>query len=373
MPHRKQRARPKKVRAAPSKWRRGNVKFRFIDLFAGIGGMRLALERVGGGCVYACEIDRHARETYQANFEVPDPELFPEDINEVTKELKKNPGVVPDHDLLVGGFPCQPFSLAGIPVRKALGRPQGFECPDQGNLFLRIMDILNAKQPSAFLLENVKHLRSHDEGRTFRTIMGLLERDYHVQYDVLNANRWLPQNRERIFLVGFRKNLKPPIEFGFFSMKFFDPGPGSKRLGDILERESDIDIDRYTLTPGVWRSLQRHRAKHEKAGKGFGYSKVGENDMARTLTARYYKDGAEILIDRGPEEIPRRLTPRECARLMGFPERPKFRIPAKMSDVQLYRQFGNSVAVPVVEHIGNEMLADLQRIGARRQSRRRKR
>jgi len=373
VPQRKRNTRPKQVRVAPSKWRRRKkIKFRFIDLFAGIGGMRLALEKIGGGCVYACEIDRYARKTYLENFEVPNSFVFSEDINQVTRELKRNPNVVPDHDLLVAGFPCQPFSQAGVATRNALGRPHGFHCPDQGNLFYRIMEILNKKQPGAFLLENVRHLPGHDKGRTFKKILKMLKRKYQVQWGLVNANHHdLPQNRVRIFLAGFHKELRTPTELCWAKEKHVNSAQGASRLRSILEDESEMDINRYRLTGGVWRALKRHKQAHKKAGNGFGFSMVTEHDVARTLTARYYKDGAEILIDRGKYRRPRRLTPRECAKLMGFPDCPKFQIP--VSDTQAYRQFGNSVAVPVVKYIAEKMLPDLERIVASRTTRNRKR
>ena len=304
--------------------------FTFIDLFAGIGGMRIALEKSGGKCVFSSEWNKFSQQTYEANFgDVPD--------GDITKIKAED---IPNHDILVGGFPCQPFSIAGVSSKKALGRKHGFEDETQGTLFFDIVRIIREKKPRAFLLENVKNLKGHDKGNTFRVIMKKLREElgYDVHYKIVDASSVVPQHRERIFIVGFRK----PMDFEF--PKLVDKRP---KLGDILE--NDVD-DKYTLTDGTWKALQRHKEMHSKKGNGFGYSMADRDSIAKTLSARYYKDGAEILIPQGKKN-PRRLTPRECARIMGFPE--KFKIP--VSDNQAYRQFGNAVVVPVVKEIAKSI------------------
>ncbi len=321
--------------------------FRFIDLFAGIGGMRRGFEEVGGRCVFTSEIDRFSRQTYTANF----PESPPDSGHELAGDIRPwagQPDSIPRHDVLLAGFPCQPFSNAGVAKKKALGRPHGFRCRAQGTLFFDVARILDWHRPAAFLLENVSNLERHDGGRTFRTIMDILGGDlgYRTCARVIDSSPWVPQKRRRIFIAGFRE------ETGFsFDGLEIPPGPGP-RLGSILDSEVPV---KYTLGPGTWEALKRHRDRHgRKPGHGFGHSVFGPQDVARTLSARYYKDGAEILIEQeGPR--PRRLTPRECARLMGF-DRPGgdgFRIP--VSDLQAYRQFGNSVVVPVVNAVARLM------------------
>ena len=304
--------------------------FTFIDLFAGIGGMRIAFEKSGGRCVFSSEWNKFSQQTYEANFgDVPD--------GDITKIKARD---IPNHDILVGGFPCQPFSIAGVSSKKALGRKHGFEDETQGTLFFDIVRIIREKKPRAFLLENVKNLKGHDKGNTFRVIMKKLREElgYDVHYKIVDASSVVPQHRERIFIVGFRK----PMDFEF--PKLIDKRP---KLGDILENGVD---GRYTLTDGTWKALQRHKEMHSKKGNGFGYSMADRDSIAKTLSARYYKDGAEILIPQGKKN-PRRLTPRECARIMGFPE--KFKIP--VSDNQAYRQFGNAVVVPVVKEIAKSV------------------
>ena len=307
------------------------TSFRFIDLFAGIGGLRIAFESAGGKCVFSSEWNKFSQQTYGENFgEIPD--------GDITKIDEKE---IPDHDILVGGFPCQPFSIAGVSSKNSLGRKHGFEDETQGTLFFDICRIIKEKKPSAFLLENVKNLKSHDKGRTFKTIMKALQEElgYDVHYKVIDASKLVPQHRERIFIVGFRS----PMEFEFPELE--DKRP---KLGDILERRV---AEKYTLKDGTWNSLQRHMEKHREKGNGFGYNLAERDGIAKTLSARYYKDGAEILIPQRNKN-PRRLTPRECARLMGFPE--DFRIP--VSDNQAYRQFGNAVVVPVVKSIAREVV-----------------
>lgn len=308
---------------------------RFIDLFAGIGGMRLAFERAGGRCVFTSEYDDYAARTYRANFE-----------GEVAGDITKiDPAEIPDHDILVAGFPCQPFSIAGVSKKKSLGREHGFRDPTQGTLFFNVKEILSQKRPRAFVLENVKHLVRHDRGRTFAVILETLEQKlgYHVDYRVLDGSRFVPQRRERVFIVGFRS----PRAFEWPELP--DDGP---TLGAILEPRP-VD-PRYTLSDHLWRYLQDYAEKHRAKGNGFGFGLFGPSDVARTLSARYYKDGSEILVKQ-PRRNPRRLTPRECARLMGFPD--DFEIP--VSDTRAYKQFGNSVVVPLVEAVACRVIEAL--------------
>jgi DNA (cytosine-5)-methyltransferase 1 len=313
--------------------------FTFIDLFAGIGGLRRGFESIGGKCVFTSEWDKFSVETYEANFR--DNRMIGGDIRRFAEDPKNN---IPNHDVLLAGFPCQPFSIAGVSKKKALGRPHGFLCETQGTLFFDTAQIIDAKKPAAFLLENVKNLASHDGGNTFRTIMGVLEQDlgYHVTYRVISSEYWVPQKRRRIFIAGFREKT------GFDINKLKLPEKHGPTLASILETEVD---EKYTLSANLWNYLQTYAKKHQAAGNGFGCSVFGPNDVARTLSARYYKDGSEILVDQGSGMRPRRLTPRECARLMGYPN--SFMIP--VSDTQAYRQFGNSVVVPVIKFIARGM------------------
>jgi len=305
--------------------------FSFIDLFAGIGGTRMAFERIGGKCVFSSEWNKYAQITYKENFgETPEG-----DITNISASS------IPDHDILIGGFPCQPFSLAGVSKNKSLSRPVGFEDETRGTLFFDIVRILKEKKPKAFLLENVKNLKSHDNGDTFKVIeKSLRALGYYIHSKVIDAQTIVPQHRERIYIVGFRE----PFDFEFPEMPDKNP-----RFGDILEKKVD---KKYTLTDGVWTALQRHAENSKKKGNGFGYGLTDVTSISRTMSARYYKDGAEILIRQKGKKNPRRMTPRECARLMGFPE--KFKIP--VSDNQAYRQFGNSVVVPVVEKIAKSLV-----------------
>ena len=317
--------------------RNGN-SFDFIDLFAGIGGLRRGFESIGGRCIFTSEWDKFSVQTYEANY--PDNRKVAGDI----RLFAENPGLVPDHDVLLAGFPCQPFSIAGVSKKNALGRPHGFLCDAQGTLFFDTAQIIAAKRPAAFLLENVRNLESHDGGNTFRTIMGVLTQDlgYHVSHRIISSEPWVPQRRRRIFIAGFRE----PTKFDLGSLKLPDrPRP---TLGSILEENVD---EKYTLTAHLWTYLQNYARKHAAQGNGFGCSVFGPDDVTRTLSARYYKDGSEILVDQGPGKRPRRLTPRECARLMGYPD--SFRI--EVSDTQAYRQFGNSVVVPVVKFVARAM------------------
>jgi len=332
--------------------------FRFIDLFAGVGGFRRGFESVGGTCVFTSEWDRFAVKTYQANFGlaeglVGDIQLHAEDET-------------PDHEILLGGFPCQPFSLAGVSKKNSLGRKHGFLDEAQGTLFFNIVRILKAKRPKAFLLENVKNLRSHDGGRTYAVIMGSLhELGYRLHERVIDACAWVPQHRERVFIAGFRDEvdfsfdrLERPKSPPTLSAVLHSSDEAPEPPYTILLRGRTVVNPKYTLSDHLWKYLQAYAAKHRALGNGFGYSVFQSHERARTLSARYHKDGSEILIaQRG--QNPRRLTPRECARLMGFdaPDSVPVRIP--VSDTQAYRQFGNAVVVPVVEAISREMVRAL--------------
>lgn len=317
--------------------------FRFIDLFAGIGGLRLGFESIGGRCVFTSEWDKHSQETYALNFRDNHP------IGGDVREFSQDPEKIPTHDVLLAGFPCQPFSIAGVSKKNALGRPHGFLCDTQGTLFFDTAQIIAHHTPAAFILENVKNLESHDKGRTFATIMNVLENElgYHVQHRVISSEPWVPQKRARIFIVGFRE----PTSFDLNALKIPDAKSGPK-LGSILQPHDEVD-PKYTLTPRLWEYLQSYKVKHQAKGNGFGCSVFGPDDVTRTLSARYYKDGSEVLIDQ-PGKRPRRLTPLECARLMGF-ERGNRHFRIEVSDTQAYRQFGNAVVVPVVEFVAQAM------------------
>lgn len=317
------------------------VSFRFIDLFAGIGGLRIGFQGIGGHCAFTSEWDENARKTYALNFRDNHP--LAGDI----RDYAEDPDRIPEHDILLAGFPCQPFSIAGVSKKNALGRPHGFLCDTQGTLFFDTAQIIAHHQPAAFVLENVKNLESHDKGRTFATIMNVLENElgYHVQTRVISSEHWVPQKRERIFIVGFRE----PTAFDLKSLKLPAGGP---KLGSILQPHDEVD-PKYTLTVRLWEYLQAYKAKHTSKGNGFGYSLFGPDDVTRTLSARYYKDGSEVLVAQ-PGKRPRRLTPLECARLMGF-DRGDRRWKIPVSDTQAYRQFGNAVVVPVVEFLAQAM------------------
>ncbi|BAQ60363.1 DNA-cytosine methyltransferase [Geminocystis sp. NIES-3708] len=310
------------------------MSLKFIDLFAGIGGFRLAFQSLGCECIFASEWDKFSQQTYYDNFgHIP--------AGDIQKILSKD---IPDHDILTGGFPCQPFSIAGVSKHNSLGNPHGFNHSTQGTLFFEIVRILRDKSPQAFLLENVKNLLSHDKGKTFRTIEKTLTQElgYYLYYQVIDSSLLLPQHRKRIFLVGF----KQPIKFTFPQIN-----PVEINIEDILE--SNID-NKYTLSDHLWQYLQNYAQKHKEKGNGFGFGLVDLKGKTRTLSARYYKDGSEILIPQ-INKNPRRLTPRECARLQGFPD--DFKI--NVSDTRAYKQFGNSVAVPIVKEIAKEMIKSL--------------
>lgn len=332
--------------------------FTFIDLFAGIGGLRRGFESIGGRCVFTSEWDKYSQKTYRAN--------FPDDDHEIDGDITKiEAAAIPAHDVLLAGFPCQPFSIAGVSKKNALGRAHGFEDKTQGTLFYDVARIIAHHRPAAFLLENVRNLVSHDKGKTFQTIKDVLteELGYTIDFRVIDGRHWTPQHRERIFIIGFREDQG----FRFADMKLPDAAP---KLREILHREGDeTEIpdqrfmlgnsgrvsEKYTLTDHLWNYLQRYKEKHQAAGNGFGFGLVGPDDVARTLSARYFKDGSEILVKQEDGKSPRRLTPRECARLMGFdsPRGADFIIP--VSDTQAYRQFGNSVVVPAVKAVAEHM------------------
>ena len=312
-------------------------RFTFIDLFAGIGGFRIALEDLGGRCVFSSEWNRFSRETYRANFG-EDPAG---DITRIDGET------IPDHDILSAGFPCQPFSIAGVSKKNSLGRPHGFLDQLQGNLFFDIARIIAAKRPRAFILENVKNLIHHDGGRTFRIIRNTLtaELGYVIFWKVIDASAYVPQHRERIIIVGFRGDLYSDPQFTFPV-----PPAHAPALNSILDQNPD---PKYTLSDRLWEYLQNYAKKHRAKGNGFGYGLVdpAKDRITRTLSARYHKDGSEILISRKGSN-PRRLTPGECRRLMGFPD--SFVIP--VSDTQAYRQFGNAVVPAVVRAVAEKVL-----------------
>jgi DNA (cytosine-5)-methyltransferase 1 len=340
-----------------------SAKFTFIDLFAGIGGMRLAFDSVGGQCVATCEWNKYARETYAANFPIGDHPFY-EDICEVTKDERLIRSI-PDHDILVAGFPCQPFSIAGVSKKNALGRAHGFACEAQGTLFFELAKIIKIKKPKAFLLENVKNLVSHDRGNTLRVILDILRRQlgYWVDYRVLDAKGFVPQHRERTIIVGFQQDAG--FSWGDVRIPASASGPKMESILHSSLEEPDgrfvvgpkVRVNpKYTLTEHLWSYLKNYAEKHRAAGNGFGYGLVDGTKVARTLSARYYKDGSEILVDQGSKKPPRRLTPRECARLMGFDDssRAPFRI--EVSDTQAYKQFGNAVVVPVIKAVAAAMV-----------------
>lgn len=307
-----------------------NAKYKMIDLFAGIGGTRLGFQLTGQvKSVFSSEWDKFSQKTYNANFgEIPN--------GDITKIDAKD---IPDHDILVGGFPCQAFSQAG--------KKQGFK-DTRGTMFFEIARILKEKRPKAFLLENVKNLRTHDHGKTFKIIINTLdELGYVVTTMLFKAKDFgVPQNRERIYIVGF--DPKQVANYNDFAIPI--PPKKPTKLGDILERNVD---EKYTISDKLWAGHQRRKIQNKKNGKGFGYTMFDKDSVyTRTLSARYYKDGSEILINQGPDKNPRKITPREASRLQGFPK--DYIIP--VSDTQAYKQFGNSVAVPVINAIAEQIL-----------------
>lgn len=323
--------------------------FTFVDLFAGIGGIRIGFEAHGGRCVFTSEWNPWAQKTYLANF----PDAAHVLAGDITKVDEQD---IPDHDVLLAGFPCQPFSIAGVSKKNALGRKHGFADETQGTLFFDVARIIKAKRPKVFLLENVKNLVSHDKGNTFRVILKTLQRNlgYQIHWKVIDGQCFVPQHRERILIAGFRE----PTGFTWDDLQLPKQGP---TLDSILHPQDGSETaeppytegkngkvnPKYTLTAHLWKYLQDYAAKHRAAGNGFGFGLVDGDSVTRTLSARYYKDGSEILVSQGPRKRPRRLTPRECARLMGFPD--TFKIP--VSDTQAYKQFGNSVVMPVMKEV----------------------
>jgi len=316
-----------------------NPKFTFIDLFAGMGGFRLAMQAQGGKCVFSSEWNTYSQKTYFSNFgDMP--------FGDITKEVTKS--YIPEHfDILCAGFPCQPFSIAGVSKKKSLGRETGFKDKTQGTLFFDVADIISRHRPKAFYLENVKNLTSHDKGNTFRVIRETLEElNYSLHYQVMDGQTYVPQHRERIMIVGFDKERYHGEE----EFEFPEQHEATRSIKEIL----DPNIDpKYTLSDKLWAYLQNYAEKHRAKGNGFGYGLVDLNGITRTLSARYYKDGSEILIPQGKDKNPRRLSPRECARLMGYPD--NYRID-RVSDVQAYRQCGNSVIVPLITAVSEQIV-----------------
>jgi len=332
-------------------------RFSFIDLFAGIGGMRRGFESAGGQCIFTSEWDVHCQKAYRANYPCNHP--LTGDITQIAAHD------IPPHDVLLAGFPCQPFSLAGVSKRNSLGIPHGFLCDTQGTLFFEVARILAHHRPAAFLLENVRNLKSHDGGKTFATMLHCLRHElgYSVQSRILNAHGYVPQNRERLFIVGFREHrgfdfdalTLPDNSYGPTLSNILHPGDGTETPEPPYTDGPLASVaEKYTLSDKLWQCLQRHAEHHRQKGNGFGFGLVGPDDVARTLSARYHKDGSEILI-RQANRPPRRLTPRECVRLMGYdlPGALPFRI--VVSDTQAYKQFGNSVVVPLIKAIASQM------------------
>lgn len=308
----------------------------FIDLFSGIGGMRLGFEGAGAACVFSSEIDKHAQDTYEANFG----DRPSGDIREIMATE------IPRHDFLLAGFPCQPFSIAGVSKLSSMGKNHGLIEQTRGTLFYEISRILEHHRPHGFLLENVKGLLWHDEKRTFSKVIETLEGlGYETVHKVINSVSYVPQRRERVFIVGFRDGT---------DFEFPEPPEGDTSLADILEGEVD---DKYTLNDHLWNYHQERKRIQKEKGNGFGYRLFSTGDTSGTLPARYYKDGADLLLEQGDGANPRRLTPRECARLMGFPD--SFTL--NPSEVQAYKQLGNAVVPPVVELIAREMISCLKK------------
>ncbi|MEZ6060924.1 MAG: DNA (cytosine-5-)-methyltransferase [Planctomycetaceae bacterium] len=322
-----------------------SVPFTFIDLFSGIGGMRLGLEAVGGKCLFSCEVDPHAQKTYRAWF-------GDNPAGNVTELTQKSD--IPPHDVLAAGFPCQPFSLAGVSKKNSLGREHGFKDRTQGTLFFHLATIIEVHRPPVLLLENVKNLRSHNKGDTWKTIVGTLnDLDYEIFSEVIDASAWVPQHRERVLIVGFDRQTfgaEPPFQFP-------DPSDAPQpQLREILETSPD---PKYTLSDQLWRYLQDYAERHRRKGNGFGCSIADPDGITRTLSARYHKDGSEVLISQGEKQNPRRLTPREAGRLMGFPEHLLDRMlkpPQVVSDTQAYKQFGNAVVPALIQAVARQIV-----------------
>ena len=316
--------------------------FKFIDLFAGIGGFRIALSSLGGECIFSCDYDKYSQITYEANFGYK-----PQgDITTIDERS------IPAHDVLCAGFPCQPFSIAGVSKKNSLGLKHGFDDEKQGDLFFHLIRIIKHHKPKVLFLENVKNLKSHDKGKTWKVITEeLIKSGYQIFYQIVNGKYYVPQHRERVFLICFRKDLFPDIKFSF-------PNYPDKRiyeLKQIVEKQVD---KKYTLTEHMWSYLQRRKLQQQSKGNGFGFGLIDpdKDNYTRTISARYYKDGSEILVYQGSSFCPRRLTPRECAKLQGFPN--DFKI--VVSDTQAYRQFGNSVVVPAVRATFEKVLETVE-------------
>lgn len=355
----------------PSPPEADNHDFTFIDLFAGIGGIRKGFEEAGGKCIFTSEYDKYAVRTYRANYYSD--HIIHGDIKVITQPEGMNNDqasahidkMIPNHDVLLAGFPCQPFSIAGVSKKNSLGRAHGFKDQTQGTLFFDVARIIEAKKPIAVMLENVKNLKSHDRGKTFKVIINTLEelgyevadKDYSATSPdpkVINGKNFVPQNRERIVLVAFRKDLGGTGNLTLRDVKNYFP-KNVPKVGDILSPENSVE-SKYTLSPKLWKYLKDYADKHRAAGNGFGFGKVTAKDRStRTLSARYYKDGSEVLVDQGPKKQPRRLTPRECARLMGFDKSGESNFIIPVSDTQAYKQFGNSVVVPVFAAVAKIM------------------
>ena len=320
-----------------------NPKFTFIDLFAGMGGFRLAMQAQGGKCVFSSEWNAYSQKTYFSNFgDMP--------FGDITKEVTKS-YIPKKFDILCAGFPCQPFSIAGVSKKKSLGLETGFKDKTQGTLFFDVADIISRHRPKAFYLENVKNLTSHDKGNTFRVIKETLEELRYTIYPlVMDGQTYVPQHRERIMIVGFDRDRYHGEE----KFEFPEQHKSTRSVKEIL----DPNIDpKYTLSDKLWGYLQTYAEKHRAKGNGFGFGLVDLNGITRTLSARYYKDGSEILIPQEGGKNPRRLSPRECARLMGYPD--EYRID-RVSDVQAYRQCGNSVIVPLITAVSEQIIRTLQ-------------
>ena len=328
-----------------------NTGLRMIDLFAGIGGIRMGFESIGAKCVFSSEWNEYAQKTYMANFT----DDFPIQ-GDITKVSSSD---IPDHDILLAGFPCQPFSLAGVSKKNSLGRATGFMDKTQGTLFFEIARILKDKQPPYFLLENVKNLLSHDKGRTFNIIEKTLTEDlgYTIFYKVIDGKYWVPQHRERIIIAGFKGQvgfswddvIVPEVVSPLYSILHPENGSEMAEPPYTIGELAKVN-EKYVLSDHLWDYLQEYAAKHKALGHGFGYGLADVDGISRTLSARYYKDGSEILVPVNNSN-PRRLTPRECARLMGFPD--SFKIVC--SDTRAYQQFGNSVVVPMIEAVAKAM------------------
>lgn len=328
-----------------------SIPFTFIDLFAGIGGLRVGFQRMGGKCVFTSEWNKYAQKTYQ--------KWFGEEPHGDITEIK--PKDIPSHDVLVAGFPCQPFSIAGVSKKNSLGRAHGFKCLTQGTLFFDVINIVEIKRPPVLVLENVKNLKSHDQGRTWKVIQSNLEeQDYWLFHEVLDAADYgVPQHRERVFIVCFDKKVfkeKPAFHFP-------KPLKAKPKFREILDPNPP---DKYTLTDHLWEYLQDYAKRHAEKGNGFGFGLANLDGITRTLSARYYKDGSEILIPQNGKN-PRRLMPSEAARLMGFDKDVarflgfKDEIPIVVSDMQAYKQFGNAVVPAVSTAVAKEIVKVLCR------------